>query len=112
MQGRATIRGAPPEVVVPSRRGAPAERLLRRLAGPGAPEQIVLLDLDEATAPSAAWASTFTAETAWLESLRRELDAGATPFVEAMAERITLAGYRVRVFRADGRPTPASSRGG
>jgi hypothetical protein len=72
----------------------------------------VVLDLDDATAPSAEWAAAFAAETAWLEPLRRDLDAGATPYDEVLAESLTHGGYRVRVFRVDGRSIPASNRGG
>ena len=98
-EDRATRAPAEVEVIVPSRRGAPVEPLLRRLRGDSAPEQIVLLDLDAATAPSAEWASAFAAEIAWLEPLRRDLDAGATPYLAVPAESFTDAGYRVRVYR-------------
>ncbi|HEX2465409.1 MAG TPA: hypothetical protein VHR17_12370, partial [Thermoanaerobaculia bacterium] len=108
---RGAFASTPPDVVAPSRR-APAEQLLRRLRGPSPPDQIVLLDLDDATAPSAEWAAAFAAETAWLEPLRRDLDAGATPYDEVLAESLTHGGYRVRVFRVDGRSIPASNRGG
>ncbi len=109
---RATSAPAEVEVVVPSRRGTPVEPLLRRLRGDSAPEQIVLLDLDAATAPSAEWASAFAAETAWLEPLRRDLDTGATPYLAVPAENFTNAGYRVRVYRIDRRSSPVSRRAG
>ena len=77
-----------------------------------APGQIVLLDLDAATAPSAEWASAFAAETAWLEPLRRDLDTGATPYLAVPAESFTHAGYRLRVFRVDRRSSPVSRPAG
>jgi hypothetical protein len=89
----------PLEFAAPSARHGSAERIMRRLRGAEAPGQIVLLEVDTATAPSPEWAAAFASEIAWLEPVRRELEQDALPYVAAPEESFAAPGYTVRLFR-------------
>jgi hypothetical protein len=104
--------GVEPELVTPSRRGnAAAGQIARRLRDDTAPVQVILFDADPANAPSPEWAAAFRSENAWLEPVRAELDAGTTPYGQAV-ESFGSDGYRVRVFKLARAAIPASGPAG
>jgi hypothetical protein len=92
-------RGIALDVVTPGERGGATETVLRRLRGARAPQQIVILDADAATAPSPEWAAAFAAETEWLAPVRRELESGAAGYFLVSVRSFTAPGYAVRVYR-------------
>jgi hypothetical protein len=87
------------DVAVPGQRAGTAEKVLRRLRGPSAPQQVVMLNLDATTAPSPEWSAAFVAETEWLSPVRRELEAGAGGYFDARVRSFAAPGYAVRVYR-------------